>query len=364
MLGGEVSERPKRVPRGVPLSLPEWSSAARQFWAALVLLSLLVAVETAYYYGVEGRRGGHWTLVDAFYMAVMVVTTLGTMEVHPLSQAGRIFTSLCAGLGVGMLFGLVVPSATSFFLSQLFTHQFEQRRRLRTLEHLSEHYIVCGYGRMGREAVTQLLRRGLRVAVIEQNEEAVADLRAREVPFVVGNAAEDEFLRAAGIARAKGIIAAVGTDEDNVFITLSARLLNPALYIVVRASREENVDKLTRAGANRVLSPFVVGGRALAHAAAEPGLADFIEMVLHREDIDLEIASIPLPPDSPAINQPMQGSGVVKEEGAMIVAIMDRDGQFHTNPYPLSTLTEGDRLIAMGTRAQLEGLRRTVGWRR
>ena len=199
------------------------------------------------------------------------------------------------------------------------------------------------------------------LVLIEQDPAAVEDLRATGIPFVEGNAAEDEHLRLAGVERARGLIAAVGSDEDNVFIILSARLLNPALYLVARAGREESIGKLTRVGANRVMSPYVVGGRALAAAAAEPGLADFVEMVLHREDIDLEIALIPLPPNSPAINQPMQGSGVIKEQGAMILAIMDRTGQFHTNPYPLSTLTEGDRLIAMGTRQQLEEVRRVVG---
>jgi len=339
------------------------SRAAQQFWIALFLLVVLGLVAVAYYYHVESRRSGaHWTLIDAVYMAVVVVTTIGA-DVHPLTQHGRLFTAFFGGIGVGIVFALLVPSATSFLVSQQFSQQFQIRRRLRALQQLSGHYIVCGYGRMGKETVAQLRRRGIQVAVIEHQQTPLADLQTTDVPYVVGNATEDEHLRAAGIERARGLIAAVGTDEDNVFIVLSARLLNPALYIVARAGQEDTVDKLTRVGANRVLSPYVVGGRALAHAAAEPGLADFVEMVLHREDIDIEIASIPLPPDSPVINKPMQGSGVIVEQGAMIIAIMDKAGKFHTNPYPLSTVSEGDRLIAMGTRAQLETLRRVVGWR-
>ncbi len=276
--------------------LGETGRAGRRFWIALGLLALLCVLAVAYYYYLEGLHSGYrWTLIDALYMAVIVVTTIGS-EPHPLSQEGRLFTAFFGGLGVGIVFALLIPSATSFLVSQQFSQQFQIRRRLRALEQLSEHYIVCGYGRMGKEAVAQLRRRGLQVAVIEQDEQLLEDLRDTKIPFVAGNATHDMYLRAVGVERAKGLIAAVGTDEDNVFIVLSARLLNPALFIVARASREENVDKLTRAGSNRVLSPFVVGGRALAAAAAEPGLADFIEMVLHREDIDIEIATIPLPP--------------------------------------------------------------------
>ncbi len=338
------------------------SGAARRFWFALFLLALLMVVATAYYLYVQSADSGlRWSFIDALYMAVLVVTTLGTMEVHPLTQAGRLFTSAFAMVSLGIVLTLAVPSAISLLLSQQLSAQFQMRRRLRVLQQMSDHYLVCGYGRMGQEAVRQLRRRGVAVAVIEQDPAAVEELRATSIPFVEGNAAQDEHLRLAGVERARGLIAAVGSDEDNVFIVLSARLLNPALYIVARASREENIGKLTRVGANRVMSPYVVGGRALAAAAADPGLADFVEMVLHREDIDLEIALIPLPTNSPVINQPLQGSGVIKEQGAMILAIMDRTGQFHTNPYPLSTLTEGDRLIAMGTRGQLEEVRRVVG---
>ena len=337
------------------------SGAARRFWFALFLLALLMVVATAYYRYVESAGSGlRWSFIDALYMSVLVVTTIGG-EVHPLTPAGRLFTSVFALLGVGTVLAVAVPSAVGWFLNQQLSAQFQMRRRLWTLQKMSDHYIVCGYGRMGQEAARQLRRRGVAVAVIEQDPAAVEDLRATGIPFVEGNATQDEHLRLAGVEHARGLIAAVGSDEDNVFIILSARLLNPALYLVARASREESIGKLTRVGANRVMSPYVVGGRALAAAAAEPGLADFVEMVLHREDIDLEIALIPLPPNSPAINQPMQGSGVIKEQGAMIIAIMDRNGQFHTNPYPLSTLTEGDRLIAMGTRQQLEEVRRVVG---
>jgi voltage-gated potassium channel len=339
---------------------PEVSGVVRQFWAAMLLLVILFLVIISFYLNVESRLSGiHWTLIDAFYMAVLIATTIGFTEVHPLTQTGQLFTALFAIVGVGLL-AWAVRSAVAVLVSEQFTAQFERRRRLRVLQSLRGHHIVCGYGRMGREAVSQLRRRGLRVAVIEQSPRALQGLARTNIPFVEGNATQDDVLRAAGIERAQGLIAAVGTDEDNLFVVLSARLLNPSLYIVARASQEDTVSKLTRAGANQVLSPFVVGGRALASAVAEPGVADFMEMVLHREDLDVEIAAIAVPPGSPAASRPLAESGARREQGAMILALMDEAGRIHTNPDPQSTPRAGDQLIAMGSRAQLEDLRRVV----
>jgi len=353
-----MQRAPKRRRRF--FSLDDLASATWQFHVAVLLLVLLVVAAISFYVFAESRiSGAPWTFIDALYMVVGVITTIGLLP-HRLSQTGELITAAWAVVGIAIIYW-AARSALKLFVGERVSSLLYERRRLKAVQDLRDHYIVCGYGRMGQETVSQLQRRNIRVAVIEQDPAALEALRATDIPFVQGNATEDEHLKAAGVERARGLIAEVGSDEDNVFIVLSARLLNPALYLVARAGREENVDKLTRAGANRVLSPYVVGGRALAAAAAEPGLADFVEMVLHRADIDLEIALIPIPPNSPAINQPMQGSGVIKEQGAMIVAIMDRTGQFHTNPYPLSTLTEGDRLIAMGSQAQLEEVRRVVG---
>ena len=336
------------------------SGAVRQFRTALFLLAVLFIIIILYYRYIESRLSGiPWTGIDAFYMAVLIATTIGFREVHPLSDPGELVTAFFAIIGVGLL-AWAVRSTAAVLVSEQFTAQFERRRRLRVLQSLKGHHIVCGYGRMGREAVSQLRRRGLRVAVIEQSPRALQGLARTNIPFVEGNATQDDVLRAAGIERAQGLISAVGTDEDNVFIVLSARLLNPSLYIVARASQEETVSKLTRAGANRVLSPFVVGGRALASAAAEPGLSDFMEMVLHREDLDVEIASVPVAPGSPAADKPLAASGVVREQGAMILAIMDGAGRIHTNPDPQTAPRPGDSVIAMGSRAQLEDLRRVV----
>jgi voltage-gated potassium channel len=343
------------------IPLEDLSRSARQFWVAVCLLLSLVIAAAAFYVNVESRRSGTaWTTVDAIYMAVLTITTIGFMEVHPLSQLGRAFTTGFAITGIAVA-AFALRSAASLLVGQQLSAEVQRRRRSRTLREMRNHYIVCGYGRMGREAVDQLRRRGLVAAVIEQDPAALDLLRAGDLPFVEGNATQDEHLRAAGIERARGLIAAVGTDEDNLFVVLSARLLNPNLYIVARAGQEATVDKLVRAGANRVASPYVIGGRALAAAAAEPGVTDFLEQVLHRQDLDVEIASIALAPGSPALGKALSTSGITQEGGAMILAIVDARGQFHTNPRPDTTLKAGDQVIAMGSRAQLAALQQAAG---
>jgi len=338
----------------------ELTRSARQLWVAIAVLLLLLILAVGFYWNVEsGLSGEDWSLVDSLYMAVLTITTIGFMEVHPLSQPGRVFT-ICFAITSLVLVALAVRSVASLLVGQQLSQEVQRRRRLRALKEMRNHYIVCGYGRMGREAVHQLRRRGLPVVVIEQDPAALEPLRESDIPFVEGNATQDEHLRQAGIERAKGLIAAVGTDEDNLFVVLSARLLNFELHIVARAAEEATVDKLMRAGANRVLSPFTVGGRQLAAAASEPGVLDFLEMVLHREDLDVEIASVAIAPDSPVLGKPMLGSGVMREGGAMILAVMDHTGQFHTNPRPRTELKPGDRLIAMGSREQLAALQQVV----
>ena len=242
------------------LPLQELSRSARQFWLTVLALVLLMILAIAFYFNVENRLSGtHWSLVDGLYMAVLIITTIGMREVHPLSQTGKVFTSGFAVTGV-VLLALAARSAARFLVGQQLSEQAQRRRRLRALKEMRNHYIVCGYGRMGREAVQQLRRRGLPVVVIEQDPTALEPLREGGIPFVEGNATQDEHLQQAGVEHARCLIAAVGTDEDNLFVVLSARLLNSNLFIVARAGAEATVDKLMRAGANRVLSPFTVGG--------------------------------------------------------------------------------------------------------
>lgn len=321
---------------------------------------MLMLIAVAFYAKIEGRLSGQrWTLVDATYMAVLVVTTIGFKEVHKLSQPGQLFTAGFAVTGL-VLLALAARSAASFLVGQQLSERVHLRRRLRALRDMTGHYIVCGYGRMGRETVHQLRRRGLPTVVIEQEPASLEMLRKTDIPFVEGNATEDEHLRNAGVERAGCLISAVGTDEDNLFIVLSARLLNPNLHIVARAGREGAVDKLLRAGANSVHSPYVGGGQDLAFAAMDPGVVHFLEQVLHQEESNVDIFTVSVPDDSPVVGKPMLGSGVMQEGGAMILGVIQANNKLHTNPRPQTAVKPGDRLIAMGTREQLAKLEKAV----
>jgi len=342
------------------IPLRELHRSARQLRLVLVLLFALVAAAVFYYVVYETKHTGvEWTLVDGLYMAVITVTTIGFQEVHPLSQQGELFQAIFAIGGV-LLVALAARAAGSLVLGQQLSTEVQRRRRLRVLSEMRDHYIVCGYGRMGRETVHQLAQRGLPVVVIEHDAAQLELLREEDVPFVEGNATQDEHLQAAGVERAKCLVAAVATDEDNLFIVMSARLLSPRLYIVARASREETVNKLQRAGANSVHSPYVGGGRDLAYAAVEPGVVHFLEQVLHQAEVDVDFRSVAVPDDSPVLGKPMLGSGVMQEGGAMILAVLSADKQLLTNPRPNRTVNPGDTIIAMGTREQIARLEQAV----
>lgn len=344
------------VPGGVPL--PELTRSARRLWLALGLLALLMAGAVLFYTRVESRlSGAHWTLVDGIYMAVLTVTTIGFSEVHPLSKSGELFTSGFALAGILLLAG-AARSAVELALGEQISAELQRRRRLKTLSKLENHYLVCGFGRMGREVVRLLSQRRLPMAVIEQDPALAEELQQSGIPFVQGNATHDANLLAAGIQRAKGLVAVTATDEDNLFIVLSARVLNPKLYIVSRASTEASIEKLKRAGADRVLSPYVVGAHQIAHAVIQPGVVDFLELVLHSEELDLEIGGIEVQQGWAAADRPMRDTGICCEGGAVILAVRDRQGHFRTNPSANTVVSPGELLIAMGTRDQLGALER------
>ncbi len=342
------------------IRLSELSRTGRWLWVLVFLLLALITIAVSYYLFAESSISGQpWTFIEALFMAVLIVTTIGLKEVHPLSETGELFTAVFAVASLIVL-AFIIRMAAGLLVGQQLSVEVQRRRRLRALKEMRNHYIVCGFGRMGRETVHQLRRRGLDVVVIEQDLAKLDLLRDADLLFVEGNATQDEQLRTAGVEQAKCLISAVGTDEDNLFIVLSARLLNPKLYIVARAGRDEVVDKLQRAGANSVHSPYVLGGRDLATAAVEPGVVHFLEQVLHQEEFDVDFRSIAVPAGSPVAGKPMLGSGVMREGGAMILAILQTNNVLHTNPRPNIALTEGDTLIAMGTREQLKQLQEVV----
>lgn len=219
---------------------------------------------------------------------------------------------------------------------------------------MHDHFVVCGYGRMGQQIVKDFVRQGVSFVVVEDNPDQLPRLREQQIPHVVGEAIYDEILIQAGIARAKGLIAVAASDEENVFIVLTARGLNPDLYIVARSIREENEDKLRRAGADRVMSPYILGGRRMSAAVTKPGVMDFLDLVVHSDTFNTEIGNITILEQAHCINRSLEELGIWQQCGVTVLAVQRRDEGFHASPCPSFVLQGGDEVFIMGTMEQIE----------
>lgn len=314
------------------------------------MLLLLVAAAVAFYVITEG-----WPLLDAIYMTVITLSTVGYREVGHLSPTGRVATILFIIAGLLLVVG-VVRGMTELVVSEELLDVWGQRRRQKALKKMKEHYIVCGFGRMGSEIISRLQSDGLQVLVIEERPEAEADLQRQQIPYLIADATSDETLMRAGIEKARGLIAVLPRDEDNLFITLSARQLNPSLNIVVRCSTEATREKFMRAGATRVVSPYATGARHMAAAAVRPSVADFLEMVTAVEGRDVELEEVMIREGSPLAGLTLREAAVQSRCGAAVVAIHGPDGRFRADLSLDNTLQVGDTLIVMGTPEQLDKL--------
>lgn len=233
--------------------------------------------------------------------------------------------------------------------------ELQRRRRMeRTIAEISNHYIVCGYGRMGQQIIKDFRHSNVPHVVVESNPIQIPRLIEHEVPYVEGIASEDKVLIAAGIERAKGLIAVASTDEENVFIVLSARGLNPNLFIVARSILEENEDKLRRAGANRVMSPYILGGRRMAAAALKPRAMDFLDFLVRSDHGEMDIGDLTVSPASPLIGRTIRESGLRQSTGVLILGVKRQGGDGYANPEPEYEIAEDDELVVMGSAEQID----------
>lgn len=328
----------------------------RQLQIGVLVLIGLAAIAMVYYMAWED-----FTPVDAIYMVAISISTVGYGIPHDrtLSPQGELFTAFFLVGGV-LTLAWVGRTLAILVVREQVADPWGQRRRRRALQALKDHYILCGYGRMGQEITREFVQHKAPYVVIEPNEQVCGVLREAGIGYVQGDATRDEVLLEAGIERARGLVTVATSDEDNLFITLSARLLSPRIPVVARCASEENEQKLVKAGATRVISPYVIGGRRIAHAILTPVVIDFLDTIMTRENIELEMQDISVSDGSSLAGAVLETCGVRQQPGAVVVAMRTAEGKFVPSPGPSTPLQPGDVLIALGTHEQLEQMRKTA----
>lgn len=329
------------------------------WWAgwrlSVVLLLSVIAAGTAGFVIIEG-----WPVFDALYMTVTTMTTVGYMEVHPLSRAGRIFN-----IGVVMFGVATVLYTFTFFMARLvegdLQERWARRRRKRMLDELQNHFIICGYGRMGQIIAREFSRQSVPFVIIERDPERMNEAIEAGYLAVEADASSEAVLKRIGIDRARGFIAAVSTDAENVYAVLTARLLRPNLFIIGRAETDDAKMKLVRAGADRVLSPYQIGGLQLAQTALRPAVVDFVQLATSSDNLELNMEQVLIAPGSTIAGKTLVQANLRQRFGVIVVGIQRADGRMEFNPEPESIMRDGDFLVVLGKAASLRGLEAVAG---
>ena len=309
----------------------------------VMLAVLLVAIGTGGYMVIE-----NWTIMDSLYMTVITLSTIGYGEVNPVSQPGRVFTLVLIVMGVGF-FLYVIGNVVQFLVEGRIRLILGRHKLDKQISQLNNHYIVCGYGRMGRAFCRYLIQKGLNFVVIEKNEDRIPVMNTDHVLYISGEATVEENLLTAGIQRASNLIATLGTDADNVFLVLLAKGLNPGIYVVARASQNTSKKPLDTAGADVVVSPFDIGARRMAHAILRPNVIRFLEHAFADESADIHIEEIPVADSSKLVDVTLQEAGIRQNYNLIILSIIKKDGEMLFNPSAGTTIGAGEKVIAVGS---------------
>lgn len=317
------------------------------FSRAFALLAGVFFIGTAGYVVIEG-----WSVLDAFWMVTITLTTIGFGEVHPLTDAGRIFTILLvvSGVSVGTY---AMTQLTRAVLEGDLARAYAERRRQRVMQQLENHHIVVGYGRLGRIVTHELHDTGAAVVIIERDPELVRELLDHGIPALAGDASDDELLREAGIERAKGVAITAAPVAEAIFITLSARQLNSTVPILTRVESDEGAVKARRAGATGVVSPHIMGGWRMAHGLVRPHSTSFLDLATLAEHDDIMLDEIRVHPDSGWSGLTLKDLGQRTRHGNIIVAIRKASGEMHVTPGATSQLCSEDLLIVIGEPAKV-----------
>jgi voltage-gated potassium channel len=326
------------------------SRLLRRFIFIAGLLGFTLIVGTVGFRLIEG-----YSWFEAFYMTLTTITTVGYQEMRPLSHAGRVFNSFLILFGVTAMF-LAVGAMTQTIIEIELQDHYGNRRKKRMIENLHDHFIVCGFGRVGRNACSEFQRAHAPFLVIDRNEQRVQKAAAAGMLAIVADATQDDSLRQAGVLRAGGLIAALPSDAENLFIILSAKTLNPTLTIVTRVSEEEAGEKLRRAGADTVLTPYTMAGRQLADALLRPHVVEFLDFTRSNIGSKITMEQVCVASKGAPTSQSLGMLSELRKSGVIVLAIRTKGGETIFNPPAEVEISAGDFLIVMGERSSLQKL--------
>ncbi|MHB9074608.1 MAG: potassium channel family protein [Desulfobaccales bacterium] len=320
-------------------------------WAAM-LLALLVIGSLGFVW-LQG-----WNFFDALYMTVTTLSTVGYGEIHPLTPIGRLYNMalILSGMGV-MLY--IVGSLARVLIEGEIRSALGKRKLIQHIRRLKNHYIICGFGRIGEIIARQLKERDFPLVILDKEPDLAPRLEELGYYFIAGDATRDEVLMEAGIERAKGLVAVVSSDADNIYIVLTARSLNPHIFIVARSEEPGSEQKLLRAGADKVESPYRMGGQKMAHTILHPTVTTFMELAM-KEGIEWSMEEIAVGQTSAILGVPLADSGIRQKLDLILVAIKRADGEMLFNPSHETAILAGDTLIALGLRKNLDALEEMV----
>lgn len=323
----------------------------------ILLLSCLIGTflfGTASYHYIEGIN-----IFDSFYMTLITISTVGFAELYPLSKSGRIITMVIISAGITIV-AYSAGSLLKILIEGELTKTLGRKKLNKKISSLNNHYIICGYGRIGSLIAKELKENKIKFVIIDSNPDKIDHFENDGMLYIIGDATSEDTLETARIMKSKGLVTAVKTDADNVFITLTARSLNPNLYILSRASEELNSQKLIRAGASKVVLPYMIGGKRMAHALLKPTVVDFIDSTMVNSELGLSMEEILIHEKSELNGKNLIESNLRKNFGIIIVAIKKHAKEMIFNPMPYEVIEKGDVLVILGKREDLAKLRKAT----
>ncbi len=293
------------------------------------------------------------SFIDALYMTVITLATVGFKEVKDLDERGKIFTIILILTGFGV-FTYTLTVGAKILIEGEIKEVFKKRKMKKRVDGISNHYVICGYGRMGSIIVSELRANNIPLVIIEKNKGNLPE--NEDLVYVEGDATHDEVLISAGMQKAKGLITVLPSDAENLYVVLSARELNRNLFIVARAVDKEAEHKLKRAGADKVVSPYFIGGLRIAHTVLRPTVVDFLEFATRAEHVEIQIEEIEVLKNSSLVGKTIEQSGIGRDLGIIIIGIKRTDGRMKFNPTSQTLIKEGDILIVLGQEDSLSSL--------